>query len=79
MLTTQQLAGMKLREAVPMSRAGAGGARVHLFITAALALILACNLALVFLGSRWHPRTRATINGAAALVGVLLLIAQYAR
>ena len=80
-VTAQELAGLKLREAVPMSRARAagGGSRFPLLPTAALLLILACNLALVFLGSRWHPRTRVTINGAAALVGVLLLIAQYAR
>ena len=79
-VTAQELAGLKLREAVPMSRARAagGGSRFPLLPTAALLLILACNLALVFLGSRWHPRTRATINGAAAVVGVVLLIAQYA-
>jgi cyclophilin family peptidyl-prolyl cis-trans isomerase len=77
-VATRQQAG-QLREPVPLSPAAAAKARQRAPLrTAALLLILLCNLALAFLGTRWQPRVRATVSGVAALVGVLLLIAQYA-
>jgi cyclophilin family peptidyl-prolyl cis-trans isomerase len=76
-LTTQQLATQQLRDAIPSTRRP-GRPRVFTPLhTAALTLILACNLALVFLGGRWQPRTRLTFNAAAAVVGVALLIAYF--
>ncbi len=75
---TRQQAG-QLRQPIPLSPAAASRVRQRAPLrTAALVLILLCNLGLALVGGRWTPRVRATVSGVASLVGVLLLIAQYA-